>query len=244
MPSNEALELLESVLSESENSRLKYLKRQHDKAEDAGNRMNQSSKDINRISDDIDNLKPGFRNIKKKKELNKELDQAFENNEKASEDWNDAAGKINKYSTGTDDSHTIGSFSRTKSDIKDAGKNLRDEMERGKKYHSYGYQTKLGDYANKVAKSYAGKQAYMNDFGGPVPGNNTIGSHILYYGNGSNDPKYSNYGKDSVLDVEFKKEQLKKRVEDAKKNPRKVVGGYKLEAAQILIEALDTLLSE
>ena len=57
-----------------------------------------------------------------------------------------------------------------------------------------------------------------------------------------NDGKYS---KDAdSFDKKYAKPNLKRIVEYNRKHPHKVIGGYKLEAAMILIEALNTLLNE
>ena len=67
---------------------------------------------------------------------------------------------------------------------------------------------------------------------------------IKYNGNGRGIGIYTPNSGLSNKTREFVKNELKERVENEKKNPHKVIGGYKLEAMYTITEALDKVLNE
>lgn len=205
MPSNEAIELLESILNE--NSRLKYI-------------QNQVSK-LKSLAD----------------EYNKLNKNPSENDERLSEikkEWDESSRKVNKYTKGIDYSSGLMDSNEPERVIKQSGKLLKSGVLNRNKINPL--------YAKDVADSTAGKEAYKRELGGPETFN-SIMNPAGYNDFDKSHQKIGYYDKRN----EYKnnnKEFLKDRIENAKKNPRKVVGGYKLEAACILIEALDIILAE
>lgn len=161
------------------------------------------------------NITPYFGNIKNKAKMIKNI-------KKYQKTALNKEKKYNKYSTGNE---LI--FNQNNNDSK-YGENEKDTHEAGKRLK----QSPNKEDAQKLLNSVAGKKAFMKDFSGPETEENTIDNRANKYGK-NNNPK----------DIEKEKELLKERIEKVKKNHH-IVGGYKLEAAYILIEALNTLLSE
>ena len=185
MPSNEAIELLEQVLSE--NSRTRYLQMQVDKLKDLKEKQDQKEKEFDKAREDLDAVKPSLKNIKTRKELKKVLSNKANEFDNAISQYGDTKDKIGKYSLGRTFSIDPEGDIET---VKNAGKNLKDAMEMNKKYHSKGFQNRLSHYTDEISNSNKGKQAYMDDFGGPNSKYNTIHGR-LNYENGRGSRQYS-----------------------------------------------------
>ncbi len=266
MPSNEALELVENVLNEANNSRLKYIERLGNQAEEMRNSGG--------IKNYIKAPKVERENIKKIQKYT-----IGDPDSKKYYPYGDHSSKLttrkddHKKSYPKEDKWLLKYLDREDKNPKEIAKgNIGMNKTIGRRYDFEHLKDKVKnpskdeivrkvdsewilrglptDDLEALAKAKRGKEAYMKDFGGPEKEYNSIHSAIdseplklrqgKYYYDGTD--KYNkNQNKNSI---EFEKELLKDRVENAKKNPRKVIGGYKLESMYTIAEALDKVLNE